>query len=449
MKNTVILAAGNSTRMKSDKSKIHHEILGKKIIEYIVDLSLSVQSDKTVIVLNKKDNLTATLFNDKRVEYCVQKNQIGTADAVKSAFNNIEGGSTLILVGDIPCLKSDTLKKFYDYHLKNSNHLSVLTVEVKAPDKYGRIIREDLKVKKIVEFKDASEEEILINEINSGVFLIDTSLLKEYIEKLDNNNEQGEYYITDLVEVLNKDNYKVGGYKIFDEDEIIGINDRVLLQKATRVIQRRINESHMLNGVTIENPDTVFIHKSVIIKKDAYIRQSTYLMGDSVIESNAIIGPNSVVENTHIGENSLVNNSQIYNSKVSDNTNIGPYAYIRPNSFIGANCKIGNFVEIKNSKVLDNSKVSHLAYVGDSDIGRNVNIGCGAVFVNFDGEKKHRSVVEDDSFIGCNSNIISPVKIGKASFVAAGTTVTEDVESNSLSIGRTKAIEKKNWVKNK
>ncbi len=448
MINTIILAAGGSKRLKSKKSKVLHEILGKKVIEYVIDVSRSV-SDYTIIIVSNSDKEIQSTFSDKNIKFAVQKEAIGTQNAVKSGLHLVNAKSVLVLCGDTPTLKEETIKKLCEIHSEESNKLTMLSVYMNEPASYGRVKRIDGLIDSIVESKDASEEELKIKEINSGVYIFDYAELSRLIDRVTNDNVQKEYYLTDLVKIFKEEGLKVGALVIDDSTEIIGVNNRLDLHNATKIIQKRINEKHMLNGVTLINPDSIFIEPDVKIGRDVTIKQCTELKGTTIVSEDSVIGPNVTIENSVLGLGVEVRDSTVLNSKIGDNTKVGPYAYIRPNSNIGQSCKIGDFVEIKNSTLGDATKVSHLSYIGDSDLGENINVGCGTIFVNYDGKNKHRSIVEDNVFIGCNTNIVSPVRIGKGAFIAAGTTVTKDVESGALCIGRVRETQRKDWVKKK
>ncbi len=448
MINTIILAAGSSTRLKSKKSKVLHEILGKKVMEYVLD-SCDTISDKKIIIVSANDVDIQATFADSNVEFAIQQEAIGTQNAVKSGMHLVDGEHVLVLCGDTPCLTKETLETLYELHKRESNKLTMLSVSMEHPESYGRVKRVNGKVDRIIEAKDATEEDLKIKEINSGIYLFDQKELSRLIDKVDNNNVQKEYYLTDLIKIFNEEKLKVGALVVTDESEIIGVNNRVDLFHATRVIQKRINKKHMMNGVSMMNPDSIFIDSSVTIERDTLIKQCTEIKGNTIIKEDAIIGPNVTIENSIIGIGVEVNNSTILDSEIEDGTKVGPYAYVRPNSKVGKHCKIGDFVEVKNSTIGDGTKVSHLSYIGDSDLGKDINVGCGTIFVNYDGENKYRSVVEDHSFLGCNSNIISPVTIGKGAFIAAGTTVTKDVEEGALCIGRVRDTQRKDWVKKK
>ena len=435
-RHVLILAAGKSKRMKSKTSKVLHPILGKTVLEYVVDLAERVSSDHTVIVVGDEHEDIKTTLDERNVSLAVQREQLGTGHAVMSAEEYLEGGTTLILMGDGPCLKPETLEALYEDHLKEKRDLTVLSLDVEDPTDYGRLVKEDDQLLRITEHRDCSEEELSICEINTGIFLLDTNHLKEELKNLTDDNDQKQYYITDLVDLFNQRGLRVGSFKMRDAQEFIGINDRYQLHEATEILRHRINEGWMRSGVTMINPSSIYIDASVEIEADATIYPNTILKGKTIIAEDAEIGPNTTLTNVQVGVGTKVENSVLLDSVVGEHSTVGPFAYVRPGSIIGSHCKVGDFVEVKNSTLGDRSKVSHLSYVGDSDVGTDVNIGCGVVFVNYDGKVKHRTQVDDYAFIGCNVNLISPVHVHSGAYVAAGTTVTENVPEDALVVGR-------------
>ena len=435
-RHVLILAAGKSKRMKSKTSKVLHPILGKTVLEYVVDLAENSNSDNTVVIVGKDHDDIKEALKEHVVSYAVQEEQLGTGHAVMCAEDNLDQGTTLILCGDGPCLRPETLEALYEDHSKAKRDLTVLSLELEDPFGYGRLIKEGDTLFRITEEKDATDEERLVKEINTGILLVDTSLLKEELKNLDNDNAQGQYYITDLIELFNKRDLKVGSFQMKDASEFIGINDRYQLYEATEIIKKRINEKWMREGVTMINPDSIYIDASVVIESDATLLPGTILRGHCLIKEDAVIGPASTLTNVIVGKGSRVEHSVLMDSEIGEETTVGPFAYLRPGSKVGSHCKVGDFVEVKNSSLGDNTKVSHLSYVGDSDVGRDVNIGCGVVFVNYDGKNKNRTTIDDEAFIGCNVNLISPVHVHGGAYIAAGTTVTEDVPEDALVIGR-------------
>lgn len=443
-RNTLILAAGKSTRMKSKKSKVLHEILGKSSLAYVVDLAHDIDSDEIFVIVSPQEENIQLLFGEE-LNYVTQLQQLGTGDAVASAAPFLEDGTTLVLYGDVPCLRQESLLDLFDFHEEQGNDLSILSVEMNDPTGYGRIVRDALGVMAIVEHRDASEEQCEIREINSGILLMNTELLKMYITELTPSNVQGELYLTDLVEIFRRAGHKVDAMRIDEEEQIVGINTRRQLAEATRIMQQRVNTYWMENGVTLINPDTIFIEESVEIEPDVVIWPGTFLKGETHISMDCEIGPEVTLDSTFVGVGTRILRSTVMQAEIGDNTQVGPYTYIRPNSVIGDNCRIGDFVEIKNSTIGSGTKVSHLTYVGDADLGEDINVGCGVVFVNYDGKLKQRSVIEDGVFLGCNTNIVAPLKVETGAYVAAGTTLTEDVPKDSLAIGRSRVTIKTNW----
>ncbi|OPJ55079.1 bifunctional UDP-N-acetylglucosamine diphosphorylase/glucosamine-1-phosphate N-acetyltransferase GlmU [Alkalithermobacter paradoxus] len=447
---SIILAAGQGTRMKSKIPKVLHKVCGKEMVNHVIDVAKDAGVNENIVVIGHGgDKVKENIPNE--VKIAIQEKQLGTGHAVLMAKEYIDDNSLIVvLCGDTPLIKSETLNNLFNYHKENGYKATVLTTKIDNPTGYGRIIRDsDNNLLKIVEQKDANEEEKKVNEINSGIYSFDGKALLQSLSKLSNNNAQGEYYLTDVIEILRNDGYKVGAYMGSTIEELMGVNSRVDLSKAEKVMRRRINEYHMSNGVTIIDPENTYIESDVKIGMDTTIYPGAVICSKTSIGEDCIIGQNSRIENSDIGNNVEVQISTIIDSKVGDNSTIGPYAYLRPNSDIGKNVKIGDFVEVKNSTIGDNSKASHLSYIGDAQVGKNVNIGCGVVFVNYDGKNKHKTVIEDDAFIGCNANLVSPVKIHEKSYIAAGSTITEDVPKESLAIARQRQTVKEGWVNKK
>lgn len=326
----------------------------------------------------------------------------------------------------------------------------MLTTVVDNPTGYGRIIRdENSDLLKIVEQKDASEEEKLAKEINSGIYCFNGKSLRESLDLLDNNNAQGEYYLTDTIQIMRNKGLKVGAFNGSTIEELMGVNSRVELSRAEQIMRQRINESHMVNGVTIIDTNSTYIEAGVEIGNDTVIYPGTMLMGSTKIGSSCIIGMNCSITNSEIGDYTEVKNSTIVDSVVGENTTVGPYAYLRPKSNIGNNVKIGDFVEVKNATIEDNSKASHLAYIGDAYVGKGVNIGCGVVFVNYDGKNKAKSIVKDGAFIGSNSNLVAPVTVEEKGYIATGSTITDNVPQGALAVARQRQVNKEGWVEKK
>jgi len=381
-------------------------------------------------------------------EFALQAEQKGTGHAVMQAIDVIKNskGEVVILNGDTPLITAETINKAIEYHKNNGNQATVITAILDDATGYGRIVRDnDGSVLKIVEQKDASEEEKKINEVNSGMYVFDAQSLVYALDKITPNNAQGEYYLTDTLEILLSAGKKIGGYAISDNDEIRGINDRVQLNEAEKIMQKRINEYHMRNGVTMRNPESVYIEDGVEIGNDTEICQNVTIKSGTKIGSDCVIGSGSMLDRAVIHDGVDVLSSVILESEVDEGTHVGPFAYIRPNCHVGKEVKVGDFVELKNSNIDDGTKISHLTYIGDSDVGKRVNFGCGTVTCNYDGKKKYRTTIGDDCFVGCNTNFVSPINVGDGVYIAAGSTITEDIPENSLSIARARQVNKEGW----
>lgn len=444
---SVIMAAGMGTRMKSKMPKVIHKICGKELCRWVIDASKAAGADKVCTIVGHKADMVKETLGDI-CEFALQAEQKGTGHAAMQAIDVIKAakGEVVILNGDIPLVTAEAIKNAVEYHRTSGNQATVITAVLDDATGYGRIVRgDDGSVKKIVEQKDASEEEKKINEINSGMYVFDSESLVYALSKLTPNNAQGEYYLTDTLEILLEAGKKVGGYAIADNDEIRGINDRIQLNEAEKIMQKRINEYHMRNGVTMRNPESVYIEDGVEIGNDTEICQNVTIKSGTKIGSDCVIGSGSMLDRAVIHDGVEILSSVILESEVGTGTHVGPFAYIRPNCTVGEDVKVGDFVEIKNSNIDDGTKISHLTYIGDSDVGKRVNFGCGTVTCNYDGKKKYRTTIGDDCFVGCNTNFVSPINVGDGVYIAAGSTITEDIPENSLSIARARQVNKEGW----
>ena len=444
---SVILAAGMGTRMKSKMPKVLHKVCGKPLSKWVIDASKAAGADKVCAVVGHKADTVKEVLGDV-CEFALQAEQKGTGHAVMQAIDVIKNskGEVVILNGDTPLITAETINKAIEYHKNNGNQATVITAILDDATGYGRIVRDnDGSVLKIVEQKDASEEEKKINEVNSGMYVFDAQSLVYALDKITPNNAQGEYYLTDTLEILLSAGKKIGGYAISDNDEIRGINDRVQLNEAEKIMQKRINEYHMRNGVTMRNPESVYIEDGVEIGNDTEICQNVTIKSGTKIGSDCVIGSGSMLDGAVIHDGVDVLSSVILESEVDEGTHVGPFAYIRPNCHVGKEVKVGDFVELKNSNIDDGTKISHLTYIGDSDVGKRVNFGCGTVTCNYDGKKKYRTTIGDDCFVGCNTNFVSPINVGDGVYIAAGSTITEDIPENSLSIARARQVNKEGW----
>ena len=444
---SVILAAGMGTRMKSKMPKVLHKVCGKPLSKWVIDASEAAGADKVCAVVGHKAETVKEVLGDV-CEFALQAEQKGTGHAVMQAIDVIKNskGEVVILNGDTPLITAETINKAIEYHKNNGNQATVITAILDDATGYGRIVRDnDGSVLKIVEQKDASKEEKKINEVNSGMYVFDAQSLVYALDKITPNNAQGEYYLTDTLEILLSAGKKIGGYAISDNDEIRGINDRVQLNEAEKIMQKRINEYHMRNGVTMRNPESVYIEDGVEIGNDTEICQNVTIKSGTKIGSDCVIGSGSMLDRAVIHDGVDVLSSVILESEVDEGTHVGPFAYIRPNCHVGKEVKVGDFVELKNSNIDDGTKISHLTYIDDSDVGKRVNFGCGTVTCNYDGKKKYRTTIGDDCFVGCNTNFVSPINVGDGVYIAAGSTITEDIPENSLSIARARQVNKEGW----
>lgn len=443
---SIILAAGMGTRMKSNMPKVLHKVCGKPLCKWVIDASKAAGADRVCAVIGHGADMVKETLGDT-CEYALQSEQKGTGHAVKMAADFIKtADKVVILNGDTPLIKAETIKKAVEYNAAKGEMATVITAILPDATGYGRIVRDaDGGVLKIVEQKDASDEEKKIREINSGMYVFDAKSLAFALEKITPNNAQGEYYLTDTLEILLNAGKKVGAYAIEDNDEIRGINDRVQLNEAESIMRRTINEAHMRNGVTMRIPENVYIEDGVEIGNDTEICQNVTLKSGTKIGSNCTVGQGSVLDRAIIHDNVDILSSVIINSEIDENTTVGPFAYVRPNCRVGKDVKVGDFVELKNSNIDDGTKISHLTYIGDSDVGKRVNFGCGTVTCNYDGKNKYRTVIGDDCFVGCNTNFVSPINVGDGVYIAAGSTITEDIPENSLSIARARQVNKTQW----
>lgn len=442
----IILAAGKGTRMKSELPKVLHRAAGMTMAEWAI-YSLNLVDEKPTVVIGHSKELVKNTLGDI-CDYAVQAEQKGTGHAVMMAKESIVGSDyTVITYGDMILLKQESIKELVDYTINNNLDAAMLTAIADNPTGLGRIMKDaNGYVQSIVEHKDASHDQLKIKEINTGVYCYRTESLLNSLDKLDCNNSQGEYYLTDTIEIINSQGGKIASINV-DPLEALGTNDRSQLALSAKELRKRINLKHMLNGVTLIDSDNTYIDQGVIIGNDTTIYPGCVFEGKTEIGSNCVIYGATNIKNTKISDNVTIKASNVLDSTVDSGTNIGPNAYLRPNSTIGKDCKIGDFVEIKNSVIGDGTKISHLAYVGDADVGKNVNLGCGIVIVNYDGCNKHRTIIEDNAFVGCNNNLVAPVKIGEGAYTAAGSTITEDVPSRALAIARSRQTNKEGWNK--
>ncbi|TCP22547.1 UDP-N-acetylglucosamine pyrophosphorylase /glucosamine-1-phosphate N-acetyltransferase [Scopulibacillus darangshiensis] len=444
----VILGAGKGTRMKSKLYKVLHPVCGKPMIQHVVDQIRGLNFGKIVTIIGHGGEAVKEQLGET-VDYAVQEKQLGTAHAVQQAADIIRGrqGTTVVLCGDTPLITGETVGKLLDYHENEGAAVTVLTALMANPSGYGRVIRNKSgDVERIVEDKDASPSEKEIKEINTAIYCFDNERLFDSLKKIKNDNAQGEYYLPDVISILKSEGSKVAAFLSDSFEETLGVNDRVALSQAEGYMRKRINAYHMRQGVTITNPDNTTISADAVIGSDTTLYPGTMILGQAKIGEGCEIGPYTEVKDSEIGHSAKIKQSVVHDSKVGEHVNIGPFAHIRPLSQIGDNVKIGNFVEIKKSAMGEGSKASHLSYVGDAEIGKDVNLGCGSITVNYDGKNKYLTRVEDGAFIGCNVNLVAPVTVGKHAFVAAGSTITQTVDENALAIARSRQTNKENYA---
>ena len=445
----VILAAGKGTRMQSKLYKVLHKVCDRTMVELVLDSLNDLEMQEVITVVGHGAERVKEVLGD-RTKFVLQAEQLGTAHAVKVAKDELKDkeGTTIVMYGDTPLIRPETINSMLNHHENTNAKATVLTAIADDPFAYGRIIRDvNGKLVKIVEEKDATEQEKKIKEINSGIYCFDNKLLFEMLEKVKNDNKQGEYYLPDVLGLIREQKEIIETYLCEDFDETFGVNDRVALAYAENVMRNRINTKHMLAGVTLVDPTNTYIAPNAVIGRDTTIYPNVTIKSNTVIGEDCQIKPNSYLENAKIGNGVKVLSSTISDSKIGDFTSVGPYAHIRNNCELGEHVRVGNFVELKNTTYGDGSKTAHLSYLGDAEVGKNTNIGCGTITVNYDGKNKYKTKIGSDAFIGCNSNLIAPLKIGDGAVVAAGTTVTENAPDDTLVIARVKQENKMGYAK--
>jgi bifunctional UDP-N-acetylglucosamine pyrophosphorylase/glucosamine-1-phosphate N-acetyltransferase len=446
----MILAAGKGTRMKSSRVKVLHELVGRPMVDYVVDAARVAGAGRIVVVVGHQGEAVEGFYSEARdLAFCRQEEQLGTGHAVASGLPGLSGvsGEVLILCGDVPLIRGGTLRRLVAEHRDSGAAVTVLTALVDDPTGYGRIVRDATgAIARIVEEKDASDEVRRIREINSGIYCVAASFLATAVAGLSNDNAQGEYYLTDIIAAASDQGLSCRPFAVTDVAEIQGVNDRLQLASSAAVLRQRINEGHMLAGVTIVDPATTWIEPGVAIGPDTVIHPNTSLRGATTIGSGCEIGPSVLMTDCTLGDDVTVKaGSVLAESIVHHHVAIGPMAHLRPGTELLPHVKIGNFVETKKIVMGEGSKASHLTYLGDAEIGADVNIGCGTITCNYDGKRKHRTVIEDNAFIGSDVQLVAPVTVGRNALVAAGTTVTMDVPADSLAIARTPQVNKEGW----
>lgn len=445
----VILAAGKGTRMKSKTHKVLHPVCGKPMVQHVIDQLNAIGTSKTIMVVGYLGETVKAALSSE-VLFVEQEQQLGTAHAVMQAkpLLNREQGTTIVLNGDHPLFTKETLQKLIKNHHESGAAATVLTAHMQDATGYGRIVRHaDGSVERIVEHKDATEEERQIKEVNTGTFCFDNQKLFAALEKVNNNNAQGEYYLPDVLSILRESGDRISAEVIGDVNEAMGVNDRLQLSEAEKLMRERILRQHMLNGVTIVHPENTYIEADVVIGADTVIEPGSFLRGKTIIGKSCQIGPNADLKDVTVADSSKLSYTVIHDSMIDQKVNVGPYVYIRPGTKLAEKVKVGCFVDLKKAQLGAGTKVSHLAYVGDAEVGENVNIACGVVTVNYDGINKHKTTIKDHSFVGCNVNLVAPVTLEKGAYVAAGSTITDRVPEDSFAIARQRQITKEGYAK--
>lgn len=446
----VVLAAGQGSRMKSKTYKVLHEIAGKAMVEHVVTNLETLGVEKIVTIVGfGAESVQAKL--GERCDFAIQAEQKGTGHAVMMATDLLadKEGTTLVICGDTPLITSETLTELFNEHEKTGAKATILTAHAPNPFGYGRVIRdENNQVSRIVEEKDGNESERQVQEINTGTFCFDNKALFTALQQVGNDNAQGEYYLPDVIGILQQQGEVVSAYQMAELADSIGINDRVALAEATATMRHRINQQHLVNGVTIIDPATTYIDVDVKIGRDTIIEPGVQLKGQTVIGEECFIGAHSEISDSQLGDFVVVKSSHIEGAVVGNHSDVGPYGHLRPGATLAEHVHIGNFVEVKNATIGNGTKAGHLSYIGDATLGEKINIGCGTVFINYDGKSKHQTTIGNHAFIGSHSSLIAPLSIGEGAVTAAGSTINQDVPANALAIARAQQINKEDYAKN-
>jgi bifunctional UDP-N-acetylglucosamine pyrophosphorylase/glucosamine-1-phosphate N-acetyltransferase len=445
----IILAAGLGTRMKSAKIKILHEAAGRPIIDYVLDLASELCAQPPVMVIGHQREAVQSAVGD-RARFALQEEQLGTGHAVLQAAPHVSAKRVLILSGDVPLTRVETLQHLLDEHERSGNALTLLTMKLPDPAMYGRIVRDGDEVLRIVEAKDASDSEKQIDEVNAGIYVFDGEHLFDNLRNLSNQNAQGEYYLTDLLHTLRERGQRVGALIVDDPVEALGVNSRADLAQVDSEIQRRVVEKLMRDGVTFRNPATVVIDSMVTIGADTVVYPFATIEGSTQIGRDCVIEPGVHLTNVRIGDNVHVKTGTVAEDAIiEDEASVGPYAHLRPGTKLGRHVKVGNFVETKKAVFGEGAKASHLSYIGDAEVGADVNIGAGTITCNYDGVRKNKTILEDGAFIGSDSQLVAPVRVGKGAYVGAGSTITKDVPPGALALSRTPQKTVEGWAERK
>jgi bifunctional UDP-N-acetylglucosamine pyrophosphorylase/glucosamine-1-phosphate N-acetyltransferase len=447
----LILAAGKGKRMKSSLPKVLHPILGEPMIYYVLEACSPLPAERWIVVLGHKAE-EVKRYIPNWVEVVYQEKPLGTGDAVKSAEKALSDfhGSVMVICGDTPLITSETLLSFWEKHKSNDSLCTFLVAGMSSPEGYGRIIRDEKgRVERIVEESDATEEEKKIREVNAGFYIFEKNFLFDSLKKLKPTNAQNEYYLTDILHLAFEEGIEVSTFKIDKEEEILGVNSRIELAEAAGILKRRINEGWMREGVSILDPNLTYIGPKVVIGKNTVILPMTTILGKTVVGKECKIGPCTDLFNVEVGDSTSISYTVAEECRVGGKAQVGPFVRLREGTEVSEGAKVGTFVEVKKSFIGKGSKVPHLSYIGDAVIGENVNVGAGSITCNYDGVKKHRTVIEDEAFIGSDTMLVAPVKIGRGAFTGAGSAITQDVPPHSLAVERSEQRTVKDWAKKK
>ncbi len=440
----IVLAAGKGTRMKSDLVKVLHPLAGAPLISYTLDAARALNPERLIVVVGFQGDLLKEKFQADDLIFVDQEEQLGTGHAVLTALPRLKNfaGTVLILSGDVPLLTGETLSHFLKLHRESRATVSVLTVETEMPRGYGRVFRDDQEnVVRIVEDKDLKAGEERVREINTGIYCVESDFLLSGVTRLSDRNAQKEYYLTDIVALARSERKKVIPVPAADPREVMGINNRLELAQAARVLRRRIADELMLSGVTLADPDTAYIDREVRIGRDTVISPNVHLLGKTIVGAGCRLEPGCKISDSRIGDQVLIKaNSVISESVIEDRVEVGPFAHLRPQTVLREGSRIGNFVEVKKSVIGKGTKANHLTYLGDATLGEKINVGAGTITCNYDGKSKHPTIIEDGVFIGSNTELVAPIRIGRGSLIGAGSTITKEVPPDTLAVARSKQV---------
>lgn len=448
----IVLAAGKGTRMRSAHPKVVHQILGKAMIVRVLDAIRDADIEKQIVVIGHGAEEVSPILGDNAATV-LQKEQLGTGHAVLTALSALDeetlsqDANVLVTCGDTPLIRAESLRAMIAAHENAGAAVTVMTTCVPDPTGYGRIIRDGEAIARIVEQKDADEDQKAIQEINVGTYCFDLKFLRQEIAHLTTDNAQGEFYLTDLLARAHEKGLATAAYVLQDAQESLGVNNRVQMSQATAILRKRRNEYWMMQGVAMEDPSSITIEDEVKLGRDVYIERDVRLMGQTVIEDDVVLESGTRITDSTIKQGAHIKQSVIKESVVGPECTVGPFAQLRPGAVLEDHVKIGDFVEIKKSHIDSETKISHHTYIGDSDIGKRVNIGCGTITCNYDGKNKYKTVIGDDAFIGSNTCLIAPINIGANTLIGAGSTLSKDVSDHALALNRAKLIVKENWRK--